>query len=82
MEQSSDSYHSDFYDRFKMKMEHQASYTQTRRIVCKPLANGSRTKFVYVWTGLQTCTALSVNGLHTVRRKSKSVGFLREHKEN
>ncbi len=46
------------------------------------LVNGSWTKCVYVWTGLQTCAALSANSLHIIRRKLKFVNFLREHKVN
>ncbi len=51
-------------------------------MIHEPLANGLRTKCVYVWMGLRTCAAPSVNGLHTIRRKLKFVVFLREHKEN
>ncbi len=32
--------------------------------------------------GTANCAAPSANGSHTIRRKPKSVGFLREHKEN
>ncbi len=53
-----------------------------RRMVRKPLANGSRTKCAYVWMGLRTCAAPSTNGVHTIRRKPKFVGFLRERKQN
>ncbi len=51
-------------------------------MVREPLANGSQTKCVYVWMGLRTCTALSANNLHTIRREPKFVVFLRKHKEN
>ncbi len=44
-------------------------------MVRKPLANGLQTKSVYVWTGLQTCTVPSTNGLHTVRRERKFVSL-------
>ncbi len=41
-----------------------------------------QTKCACVQMGRQTCTAPSVNGSHTVRRKLKFVGFLRNHKGN
>ncbi len=52
-----------------------ASYTRARRVVRELLANGSWTKCAYVWTGLLTCAAPSVNGSHTVCRKPKFVVF-------
>ncbi len=50
-------------------------------MVHKPLANGSQTKCVYVWMGLQTYAALSANGSHTIRCEPKLVGFLCERRE-
>ncbi len=62
--------------------EHAKWFANCSRTVCELLANGLRTKGVYVWMGLQACAVPFVNGSHTVHRKSKFVGFLGEHKEN
>ncbi len=51
-------------------------------MVRKQLANGSRTKCAYVWTGLLTSAVLSMNSSHTIRHEPKFVIFLREHKKN
>ncbi len=41
-----------------------------------------QTRCAYVWTGLRTCAALSVNGLHTICRKPKFFGiFVRTQRE-
>ncbi len=48
----------------------------------RAFANSSQTKCVYVWMGLQTCTAPSVNSLHTIRHEPKFVSFLHERKGN
>ncbi len=37
----------------------------------KWFANGSQTKYAYVWTGLWTCAAPSANGSHTVCQEPK-----------
>ncbi len=64
------------------ELEYKALYTRTRRMVRKQLANGSQTKCAYMWTRLWTCVAPSMNGLLTVLREQKFVGFLRKNKEN
>ncbi len=55
---------------------------QMLSLVYKSTPNGLRTKCAYVWTGLRTCTAPSVNGSHIICHEPKFVGFLWEHKEN